>query len=51
MTEPGTGAQQPADDEQPDTGLTSDPSRGGGGRTQGETNVDDDLGRGEPSAG
>jgi hypothetical protein len=47
MSEPGTGAQQPADDEQPDPGLTSDPSHAGGGRTQGETAVDDDLGRGD----
>jgi hypothetical protein len=51
MTEPGTGAQQPADDEQQDTGVTSDPARAGGGRTEGETTVDDDLGRGELSAG
>jgi hypothetical protein len=51
MTEPGTSGQQPADDEQPDAGLTSDPSHAGGGRTSGETAVDDDLGRGEPSAG
>ena len=35
MSEPGTGAQQPADDEQPETGLTSDPSRSGGGALRG----------------
>jgi hypothetical protein len=51
MTEPGTGAQQPADDEQSDPGLTSDPSHAGGGRTSGETNVDDDLGRGDLPTG
>lgn len=33
MSEPG--AQQPADDEQPHTGLTSDASRGGGGAPRG----------------
>jgi hypothetical protein len=49
MTEPGTSAQQPGDEEQADTGTTSDPARAGGGRTSGETSVDDDLGRGEPS--
>jgi hypothetical protein len=48
MTEPGTNGQQPTDDEQPDTGATSDPAHAGGGRTSGETSVDDDLGRGEP---
>jgi hypothetical protein len=50
MSEPGTSAQQPADDEGPDEDGR-DPSRAGGGRTSGETSVDDDLGRGEPSAG
>jgi hypothetical protein len=49
MTEPGTSGQQPGDDEQADAGGTSDPARPGGGRTSGETSVDDDLGRGEPS--
>jgi hypothetical protein len=51
MSEPGSSGQQPADDEKPDAGATRDPSHAGGGRTSGETNVDDDLGRGEPSAG
>jgi hypothetical protein len=51
MSEPDTSGQQPADDEQADDGVTSDPARAGGGRTSGETSVDDDLGRGEPSAG
>ena len=51
MTEPDTSGQQPADDEQADAGATRDPARPGGGRTSGETTVDDDLGRGEPSAG
>jgi hypothetical protein len=52
MSEPGSSGQQPADEEQqPDTEATSDPARAGGGRTSGETTVDDDLGRGEPSAG
>ena len=50
MSEPGSG-QQSADDQQQDTGSMSDPARPGGGRTSGETTVDDDLGRGEPSAG
>jgi hypothetical protein len=49
MSEPTTPPQP--DDQQPDTGATSDPARPGGGRTSGETTVDDDLGRGEPSAG
>ena len=49
MTEPGTSGQQPGDEEQPEGGATSDPARPGGGRTSGETTVDDDLGRGEPS--
>jgi putative phosphoribosyl transferase len=47
MSEPTTPPQP--DDEQPDTSSTSDPSHAGGGRTSGETSVDDDLGRGEPS--
>ncbi len=50
MTEPGTSGQQSPDDEQQQT-ATSDPSHAGGGRTSGETNVDDDLGRGDATAG
>ena len=49
MTEPDTSGQQPGDDEPADARATSDPARPGGGRTSGETTVDDDLGRGEPA--
>jgi hypothetical protein len=51
MSEPGTSGQQPSDDERPDTGESRDPAHAGVGRTRGETNVDDDLGRGELPGG
>ena len=51
MTEPGTTGQQPGDDEGSHASVGEDPAQAGGGRTEPETAVDDDLGRGGPSAG
>jgi hypothetical protein len=47
MTEQPTTPQQPDDE----SGSPRDVSRAGGGRTEGETSVDDALGQGDDAPG
>jgi hypothetical protein len=51
MSEPGTSGQQPEDDEGSHASVGQDPSQAGGGRTEGQTTVDEDMGAGDPPAG
>ena len=51
MSEPGSSGQQPADDDASHASVGGDPSRAGGGRTEGEATVDEDMGSGDPSDG
>jgi hypothetical protein len=49
MTEQPEAPRQPGDDEDTShAGVGKDPGRSGGGRTEGETAVDDALGQGPP---
>ena len=51
MSEPGTTGQQPADDEGSRASVGDDPSQPGGGRTESQNAVDEDLGAGDQPAG
>jgi hypothetical protein len=50
MTEPGTG-QRATDDDGSHASVGEDPSQAGGGRTQSENAVDEDMGTGDEPAG
>lgn len=50
MTEPGTG-QHAADDEGSHASVGDDPSQAGGGRTESENAVDENMGAGDQPAG
>ena len=47
MSEPGTGGQQPADEEGSRASVGGAPEQPGGGRTESETSVDEDMGAGD----
>ena len=51
MTEPGSSGQQPDDDEGSHASVGEDPSQAGGGRTESENAVDEDLGTGDDPVG
>jgi hypothetical protein len=51
VSEPGTSGQQPADEEGSHASVGQDPSQAGGGRTESENAVDEDMGAGDQPAG
>jgi hypothetical protein len=50
MTEPGT-TEPPADEEGSHASVGGNPDQPGGGRTEGETAVDEDMGTGDSPTG